>query len=176
MRLSTRSRFAVTTMIDLALRDSNHPVPLSELSQRHNISLSYLEMVFSRLRKCGLVQSTRGPGGGYTLSADDATVTVADIIGAIEAIGDPFGEGNRREGALNPQALWDSLHTTVFEHMKTITLKSLADVQRAQGVNLKSTAVTRKGVMPPVERKLLRPNVPNSVFALGKLDFALRSR
>lgn len=176
MRLSTRSRFAITTMIDLALRDSDCPVPLSELAQRHRISLSYLEMVFSKLRKNGLVQSTRGPGGGYTLAANDATVTVADIIGAIETGSDGPHADPRRESVLNPQALWDSLHTAVFNHMRTITLKSLADVQRAQGVKLATPAVARKGVLQKVERRLLQPNVPNSVFALGKLGFALRGR
>ena len=114
MRLSTRSRFAITTMIDLALRESDCPVPLSELAQRHRISLSYLEMVFSKLRKNGLVQSTRGPGGGYTLAVNEAAVTVADIISAIEAMGEGRSEESRRECVLNPQALWDSLHTAVF--------------------------------------------------------------
>ena len=176
MRLSTRSRFAITTMIDLALRESDSPVPLSELAQRHRISLSYLEMVFSKLRKSGLVQSTRGPGGGYSLAADGASVTVADIIGAIEMMGEGRLDDVRRECALNPQALWDSLHTAVFEHMKTITLQSLADVQRAQGIKLPVQIVPRKGVLEKVERRVVPANVPNSVFALGKLDFAFRSR
>ena len=176
MRLSTRSRFAITTMIDLALRNTDSPVPLSELAQRHRISLSYLEMVFSKLRKSGLVHSTRGPGGGYSLAADGANVTVADIIGAIEVMTDPRSEEARRECALNPQALWDSLHSAVFDHMKTITLKSLADVQRLQGIKLPAQQAPKKGVMEKVERRVLQPNVPNSVFALGKLDFAFRPR
>lgn len=67
MRLSTKSRFAVTAMIDVALREKSGPVPLSDIAARHQISLSYLEQMFSRLRQHGLVESTRGPGGGYTL-------------------------------------------------------------------------------------------------------------
>ena len=176
MRLSTRSRFAITTLIDLALRDSDCPVPLSELAQRHRISLSYLEMVFSKLRKNGLVQSTRGPGGGYTLAACDTEVTVADIIIAIESVSDSRSEEPRRECILNPQGLWDSLHTAAFTHMKTITLRSLADVQRAKGVTVVSPVAVKKGVLEKVERRVVPINVPNSVFALGKLDFALRSR
>ena len=176
MRLSTRSRFAITTMIDLALRDNDCPVPLSELAQRHRISLSYLEMVFSKLRKNGLVQSTRGPGGGYTLAASDDRVTVADIIVAIESVSESHSEEPRRECALNPQALWDSLHTAAFAHMKTITLRSLADVQRAKGVTIVAPTITKKGVLEKVERRTIPANVPNSVFALGNLDFALRSR
>jgi len=176
MRLSTRSRFAITTMIDLALRDNESPVPLSELAQRHRISLSYLEMVFSRLRKQGLVQSTRGPGGGYTLAMNDAHVTVADIIGAIETMGEGRNDDQRRLCVLNPQGLWDSLQSAVVSHMKTITLKSLADVQRAKGISIHATAQVRKGMVEKVERKILQPNVPNSVFALGSVDFAFRGR
>ena len=176
MRLSTRSRFAITTMIDLAMRDSDCPVPLSELALRHRISLSYLEMVFSKLRKHGLVHSTRGPGGGYTLAGSGATVTVADIIAAIDTMGEGRNEEQRRLCVLNPQGLWDSLHTAVFDHMKTITLKSLADVQRAQGVKVHAPVMARKGLAEKVERKILLPNVPNSVFALGKLGFAFRTR
>lgn len=68
MRLSTKGRFAVTAMIDVALREKLGPVPLSEISLRHQISLSYLEQMFSKMRNEGLVTSTRGPGGGYVLS------------------------------------------------------------------------------------------------------------
>jgi len=89
MRLSTRGRFAITAMIDLALRDKAYPVPLSDLALRHGISLSYLEQVFAKLRQHSLVESTRGPGGGYTLGFRGDSITVADIISAIEEVGDP---------------------------------------------------------------------------------------
>ena len=79
MRLSTRGRFAINAMIDLALRDRANPVPLADLAQRHHISLSYLEQVFAKLRQHGLVDSTRGPGGGYTLGFRGDAITVADI-------------------------------------------------------------------------------------------------
>ena len=84
MRLSTRGRFAITAMIDLALRQTATPVPLADLAQRHRISMSYLEQMFARLRQHGLVESTRGPGGGYTLAHAADSISVADIIGAIE--------------------------------------------------------------------------------------------
>ena len=84
MRLSTRGRFAINAMIDLALRDRSNPVPLAELALRHHISLSYLEQVFAKLRQHGLVDSTRGPGGGYTLGFRGDAITVADIVTAIE--------------------------------------------------------------------------------------------
>ena len=169
MRLSTRGRFAVTAMIDLALRDKAYPVPLSELALRHGISLSYLEQVFSRLRQNGLVESTRGPGGGYTLGFRGDSITVADIIGAIEEVGES-GEGRAsRSGALNTQALWDSLNTAVFEHMKTISLKSLADDQRARGFKLEERKkAPKKGMLPSLQLKPMRPLGPNSVFALAQ--------
>jgi Rrf2 family iron-sulfur cluster assembly transcriptional regulator len=126
MRLSTRGRFAINAMIDLALRENGHPVPLSELAVRHHISLSYLEQVFAKLRQHGLVESTRGPGGGYTLGFRADTISVADIVAATE-------EAPHERAALNDiqaqsaqdmtQELWNDLHTTLMAHMKTISLR-----------------------------------------------------
>ncbi|MBX9632700.1 MAG: Rrf2 family transcriptional regulator, partial [Burkholderiales bacterium] len=84
MRLTTKGRFAVTAMIDLALRDGQGPVTLADISERQKISLSYLEQLFGRLRRQGLVNSTRGPGGGYTLAKKTADVSVADVILAVD--------------------------------------------------------------------------------------------
>ena len=168
MRLSTRGRFAITAMIDLALREKGYPVPLSDLALRHGISLSYLEQVFAKLRQRSLVESTRGPGGGYTLGFQGDSVTVADIIGAIEAVGDPQSVRKARAGVLNTQSLWDSLNTAVFEHMKTITLKSLADEQRAKGFQVTQRSRVTKGVLAAPARQTPLARVPNSVFALGQ--------
>lgn len=169
MRLSTRGRFAITAMIDLALREKGYPVPLSDLALRHGISLSYLEQVFAKLRQHSLVESTRGPGGGYTLGFRGDSITVADIIGAIEEVGDPQSGRKQLQGVLNTQALWDSLHTAVFEHMKTITLKSLADTQRASGFKVEERRKAgNKGVMPAAPRTTARSLPPNSVFALAQ--------
>jgi Rrf2 family iron-sulfur cluster assembly transcriptional regulator len=168
MRLSTRGRFAITAMIDLALRDKAYPVPLSDLALRHGISLSYLEQVFAKLRQHSLVESTRGPGGGYTLGFRGDNITVADIIGAIEEVGDPQSARKVRHGVLDTQALWDSLNSAVFEHMKTITLKSLADEQRASGFKVQERKKAAKGVLAAPVPQTPRPLVPNSVFALGQ--------
>ena len=84
MRLTTKGRFAVTAMIDLTLRESHGPVTLAGISQRQNISLSYLEQLFGKLRRFDIVESTRGPGGGYTLARRADQVTVADIIIAVD--------------------------------------------------------------------------------------------
>jgi len=168
MRLSTRGRFAITAMIDLALREKGYPVPLSDLALRHGISLSYLEQVFAKLRQHSLVESTRGPGGGYALGFRGDSITVADIIGAIDEVGDAQGTRKERVGVIDTQALWDSLNTAVFEHMKTITLKSLADAQRASGFKVKERRKITKGVMAVPVRQTPMPRVPNSVFALGQ--------
>jgi len=169
MRLSTRGRFAITAMIDLALRDKAYPVPLSDLALRHGISLSYLEQVFSKLRQHGLVESTRGPGGGYTLGFRGDGITVADIVAAIEESEGPAGAGAQRSGALNTQALWDSLHSALLEHMRTITLKSLAQDQKAKGFQIQQRRKLNKGVQQKPSIQPLRPTVPNSVFALGQV-------
>jgi Rrf2 family iron-sulfur cluster assembly transcriptional regulator len=168
MRLSTRGRFAITAMIDLALRDKGYPVPLSDLALRHGISLSYLEQVFAKLRQHSLVESTRGPGGGYALGFRGDSITVADIIGAIDEERDPQTARKARTGVLDTQSLWDSLNSAVFDHMKTISLKSLADEQRAHGFQVQERRKPSKGVLAAPVRQTLRPMVPNSVFALGQ--------
>lgn len=166
MRLSTRGRFAITAMIDLALRDSAQPVPLQDIALRHRISLSYLEQVFAKLRQHGLVESTRGPGGGYTLGFRGNSITVADIIGAIEDAGEA---GAPRDGTQDmTQDLWAALQTTIVAHMKTITLKSLAEDQRAKGFQVQERKPAKKGVMPKIKPLTpVRTNAPNSVFALA---------
>ena len=84
MRLTTKGRFAVTAMIDLALREEKGPVALARISDRQSISLSYLEQLFGRLRRHELVNSCRGPGGGYRLGRESSEITVADIIYAVD--------------------------------------------------------------------------------------------
>ncbi|MBE0399857.1 Fe-S cluster assembly transcription factor [Halomonas sp. FME1] len=83
MRLTTKGRYAVTAMLDLALHAHNGPTSLSDISQRQEISLSYLEQLFARLRRAGLVGSVRGPGGGYLLSQPPAAISVSNVIDAV---------------------------------------------------------------------------------------------
>jgi Rrf2 family iron-sulfur cluster assembly transcriptional regulator len=166
MRLSTRGRFAITAMIDLALRESAQPVPLQDIALRHRISLSYLEQVFAKLRQHGLVESTRGPGGGYTLGFRGNSITVADIIGAIEETAEA---STPRDGVQDmTQDLWAALQTTIVAHMKTITLKSLAEEQRAKGFQVQERKPAKKGVLQKIKPLApVRTNAPNSVFALA---------
>ena len=104
MRLTTKGRFAVTAMLDLALRGSKNPVTLAGISERQDISLSYLEQLFSRLRRHELVESVRGPGGGYFLARPLADINVADIIRAVDELGDR-GQGSNDIGRATPDEL-----------------------------------------------------------------------
>ena len=86
MRLTTKGRFAVTAMLDLAISEADKPVTLAGISERQNISLSYLEQLFSRLRRSGLVKSVRGPGGGYRIAKTLDQISVSEIISAVDEL------------------------------------------------------------------------------------------
>jgi len=164
MRMSTKGRFAVNALIDLALREPAGPVALAAICARQQISLSYLEQLFSRLRRNGLVESTRGPGGGYTLGRSAAEITVADIVTAVD---DPMQDGaaEDRDDSYS-RALWQRLSAIMVEHMATITLQSLVDDQIVGGVSIEAKPVRRAiTARPPVAP--LRTTAPNSVFALA---------
>jgi Rrf2 family iron-sulfur cluster assembly transcriptional regulator len=171
MRLSTKGRFAVTAMIDVGLRENAGPVSLSEIAVRHQISLSYLEQLFSKLRQCGLVESTRGPGGGYSLAREAEAITVADIIGAVEGdLRDGVPDGQAAAGEMGAAAmtaeLWASLNAKMIAHLQSISLRSLVSEQRARGVHIEQKSVGR-GVYKQPKPEPVRATVPNSVFALG---------
>ncbi|WP_294764860.1 Rrf2 family transcriptional regulator [uncultured Rhodoferax sp.] len=167
MRLSTRGRFAITALIDLALRENNVPVPLADLALRHSISLSYLEQVFAKLRRSGLVESTRGPGGGYTLGFRGDQISVADIFTAIEENAPEELEAEDQGSAyVLTQDLWRSLHSALLVHMKTITLHSLAQAQKAKGFTaVEKRVIKKKGVAAQPLFRPVETNAPNSVFA-----------
>ncbi len=165
MRMSTKGRFAVNALIDLALREPAGPVALATISQRQQISLSYLEQLFSRLRKDGLVESTRGPGGGYTLGRPAERITVADIVSAVD---EPFEEGGDEERSLGmSRALWLRLNSVMLEHMATISLASLVQEQKDSGVSIEPRP-TRRAITPQPVVKPVRTTAPNSVFALAR--------
>src|SRR4051794_13355816 len=131
MRLTTKGRFAVTAMVDLALRHGGGPVTLAEISDRQKISLSYLEQLFGKLRRRKLVESVRGPGGGYHLARDAAHVTVADIVRAVEEPLDSTQCGGRENCHDNQRCmtheLWEELNTTVYGFLAGVTLAQLVE-------------------------------------------------
>jgi Rrf2 family iron-sulfur cluster assembly transcriptional regulator len=149
MRLTTKGRFAVTAMLDLALHGAAGPVTLAGISERQKISLSYLEQLFGKLRRRELVESVRGPGGGYHLAREAAQLTVADIIRAVEEPIDSTQCGGR-ENCLDSHRcmthdLWEDLNATVYGFLAGVTLQQLVDKQRTQRVSVvRGTPRTRE--------------------------------
>jgi len=141
MRLTTKGRFAVTAMVDLALRHGGGPVTLAEISSRQKISLSYLEQLFGKLRRRALVDSVRGPGGGYRLARDMAAISIAEIILAVDEPIDATqcaGKENcRDEQKCLTHDLWATLNERIFDYLESVTLRQLVDNQRSKesGVN-----------------------------------------
>jgi Rrf2 family iron-sulfur cluster assembly transcriptional regulator len=136
MRLTTKGRFAVTALLDLAMQRSARPVTLAEISQRQQISLSYLEQLFAKLRQRSLVDSVRGPGGGYCLAKDMGQVSIAEIILAVDEPMDST-QCSGKENCHNDKKcmthdLWVKLNELIFDHLGGITLKQLVDEQRAR--------------------------------------------
>jgi Rrf2 family transcriptional regulator, iron-sulfur cluster assembly transcription factor len=174
MRLTTKGRFAVIAMIDLALRALTGPVALAAISGRQHISLSYLEQLFGKLRRNGLVASTRGPGGGYSLGRDAESITVADIILAVDEPIDATGCGENEENCMNGDTsgrcmthdLWASLTVKMTEFLNSVTLRQLVDEQIAKGVSIDDAPVKRDPAAQPVI-KPIKITAPNSVFAFG---------
>jgi Rrf2 family iron-sulfur cluster assembly transcriptional regulator len=134
MRLTTKGRFAVTAMIDLGLRQHNGPVTLAGISQRQKISLSYLEQLFGKLRRHALVESTRGPGGGYTLGKPMPDISVADIIFAVDEPIDATQCGGK-ENCDNDQRcmthdLWAALNRHMVDFLDSVSLHELVEKQK----------------------------------------------
>ena len=130
MRLTTKGRFAVTAMIDLALRQEQGPVTLAGISQRQRISLSYLEQLFGKLRRHEIVESVRGPGGGYNLARRAENVTVADIIIAVDEPIDATKCGGRENckddgKRCMTHELWASLNAHIFGYLRSVSLAEL---------------------------------------------------
>lgn len=170
MRLSSKSRFAVAAMIDVALREHQGPVALAAISVRHQISVSYLEQLFSRLRQQGLVESTRGPGGGYSLGRAAKAISVADVISAVDgssASHEGTSQGAGEGSCLLTQELWTSLNTKMMEHLQSITLRNLVDEQLAKGVRIEDRPAVMRGVFAQSRLRPFKVTTPNSVFALA---------
>jgi len=131
MRLSTKSRYAVTSLLDLVMHSDHGPVSLADISIRQGISLSYLEQLFAKMRRNKLVVSTRGPGGGYSLGSSPDQVCIADVINAVDeeiqvADKDVVNGSPSYEPCLTEQ-LWQELSTEIENYLTTI---SLADMMR----------------------------------------------
>jgi Rrf2 family iron-sulfur cluster assembly transcriptional regulator len=129
MRLTSKGRYAVTAMLDVALHSQDSPVPLADISERQGISLSYLEQLFAKLRKAGLVASVRGPGGGYRLGNDAFAISVGNVIDAVDESVDATkcaGKGDCQGGVrCLTHTLWCDLSSRISDFLNNITLGQL---------------------------------------------------
>ena len=139
MRLTTRGRYAVTAMLDLALHAQTGPVSLADISGRQGISQSYLEQLFARLRKQGLVDGTRGPGGGYRLGKQTSDISVADVIDAVNESVDATkcgGEKNcQGEQRCLTHDLWEDLSGQIRRFLDDVSLEKLVTRNNVQVVH-----------------------------------------
>ncbi len=138
MKLTTKGRYAVTAMLDLALHTESGPIPLADISKRQEVSLSYLEQLFAKLRRKNLVESARGPGGGYRLAIDPMDIAVSDVLNAI----DEEIDATRCGGAADCQQgepclthdLWADLSDQIFRFLSNISLGELVQRQTVRSV------------------------------------------
>jgi Rrf2 family iron-sulfur cluster assembly transcriptional regulator len=148
MKLTSKGRYAVTAMLDLALHTESGPVTLAAISVRQSISLSYLEQLFTRLRKHGLVSSTRGPGGGYSLSRPASEIPVAAVVTAVDESVDATrcgGRGDCHDGRrCLTHDLWTELSDQINAFLSEISLGQLVEQGRAKQAAMKDAA--RQGI------------------------------
>ena len=138
MRLTTKGRFAVTAMVDLALRQNRGPVTLAAISERQHISLSYLEQLFGKLRRAKLVSSVRGPGGGYNLASPTQNISVASIVTAVDEPLDATQCGGKEnchdERRCMTHDLWATLNEKMYDYLSSVTLADLVAHQSGKQV------------------------------------------
>ncbi len=152
MRLTTKGRFAVTAMMDLALRGDEGPVALAGVSERQKISLSYLEQLFGKLRRYKLVDSVRGPGGGYCIARPLSMVTVADIIRAVDEPLDATQCGGREncldEHRCMTHDLWATLNAKMYDYLSSVTLAELVERQQQKTAGQAAVLEDRRRLGP----------------------------
>lgn len=165
MRLTTKGRFAVTAMLDLALLEADKPVTLAGISERQSISLSYLEQLFSRLRKRGLVTSVRGPGGGYRVAKPHNQIAVSHIISAVDEQIDATQCGGKEDchddGVCMTHDLWASLNGKILDYLAGVTLADMVQMQRQKDAAKQAGEI--KIDFPP--RRTCATPVPNEATA-----------
>ena len=127
MKLSSKARYAIEAMLELAV-NPRRPVTLASISVHQGISQSYMEQLFMHLRKAGLIQGARGPGGGYRLGRDAADITVADVVVAVDDRAGPEHDSEARRGEGGPaRILWDDLSRQIFDFLGNITLAQIVE-------------------------------------------------
>lgn len=141
MKLTSKGRYAVTAMLDVAMHSTDGPVPLADISERQGISLSYLEQLFAKLRKNGLVSSVRGPGGGYRLGTDACDISVGMVVRAVDESVDATrcqGKGNCQGGTrCLTHSLWGDLSSQISDFLNGISLAGLMRKRDVQFISVK---------------------------------------
>lgn len=161
MKLTTKGRFAVTAMLDIAIQTqaSDAPIPIAQVAKRQKISMTYLEQIFCRLRRAGLVESTRGPGGGYRLAHPADAITIAQIVEAVDENLDTTqcgGEGTCQGGAAcMTHHLWEDLNHVIESFLTGITLAALVKSAEERREN---AHVQRVSAVIPVAGKRPQPH------------------
>ena len=122
MKLSSRSQYAITAMMELALHENHSPVTLFDISSKQKISLSYLEQLFANLRKHKLVRGRRGPGGGYVLAKDPDEIAIADIIEAVDTEKASALSGQESADNMSSEKLWNDLSAQIYDYLRGIKL------------------------------------------------------
>jgi len=149
MRLTTKGRFAVTEMVDLTMRGGRGPVTLATISTRQKISLSYLEQLFGKLRRNDIVESVRGPGGGYCLARQAKEISIAEIVVAVDEPLDATkcgGKGNCNDGkSCTTHELWMGLNEKIHDYLASVSLQQLVDSQTKPSSGVASVTMARKG-------------------------------
>jgi Rrf2 family iron-sulfur cluster assembly transcriptional regulator len=127
MKLSSRSQYAITAMLELAIHEKIRPVTLFDISRRQKISLSYLEQLFANLRRCKLVRGRRGPGGGYVLARDVRHISIADIVMAVDNSNEKAGEETAISSEVNSEVLWHNVSQRIYGCLCDISLGDFMD-------------------------------------------------
>ncbi len=155
MRLTTKGRYAVTAMLDLAFHSQKRPVTLTDIATRQTISLSYLEQLFARLRRAGMVSGVRGPGGGYKLSRSASEINIADIITAVDEQIDSTkcgGKGNcQNNQPCLTHELWMGLSDQIREYLRGISLGELLERNEIQIVAERQDRDSQQPALETVE-------------------------
>jgi Rrf2 family iron-sulfur cluster assembly transcriptional regulator len=150
MKLTTKGRYAVTAMLDIALHGKSGPVSLAEISQRQDISLSYLEQLFSKLRRKELVSSVRGPGGGYQLSRLDNEIFIADVVDAVNESVDATlcrGDNNCQQGnTCLTHHLWNDLSEQIHDFLNSISLATLVERNEVRAISRRQDRTVQRRV------------------------------
>ncbi|CAM4422415.1 Fe-S cluster assembly transcriptional regulator IscR [Shewanella livingstonensis] len=148
MKLTSKGRYAVTAMLDVAIHSATGPVPLADISERQGISLSYLEQLFAKLRKNGLVSSVRGPGGGYRLGLEAVDISVGMVVHAVDESVDATrcqGKGNCQSGTrCLTHSLWGDLSKQISDFLDGISLAGLMQKRDVRFISLKQDEIQKE--------------------------------